>query len=166
LIAVSGEHGAFSVGACVRFYYYALIKGYLVLQQVGDVFFIVDFSAAFQGVKGVAGNVNRFGDGNSFRPEVQQRSELAVAGEFDLAAVYGFFAEHFHEVACLESAVFALRPVQHHGSVLDRLGVVFTSGFGGEPVFAYGESDFTERDESQIYPHLLSSEFYARFVGF
>jgi hypothetical protein len=88
---------------------------------------------------------------------VQQRSELAVAGEFDLAGVYGFFAEHFHEVACLEPPVFALGSVQYYGDVFECVSVVFAFGFGGEPVFAYGEGDFPERDEGQVYAHVLRS---------
>jgi hypothetical protein len=97
---------------------------------------------------------------------VQQGSQLAVAGEFDLAGVYGFFAEHFHEVACLESSVFALGSVQHHGDVFEGTSVVFAFGFGGETVFAYGEGDFAERYERQVYAYALGSEFYAHLVGF
>jgi hypothetical protein len=82
---------------------------------------------------------------------VQQGSQFAVASEFNLAGVYGFFAEHFHEVACLESSVFALGSVQNYGDVFEGAGVVFTFGFGGEPIFAYGEGDFSEWNVSKGY---------------
>ena len=154
------------MGARIRLHNYALVERYLLLEEVGYVVFVVDFSAVFQGVGGVAGDVNCFGYGDAFLPEVQQGAQFAVAGEFDLAAVYGFFAKHLHEVACLEPTVFALGSVQHHHGVFECVCVVFAFGFGGEPCLAYGEGDFAERYESQVYAHFLCSKFYACFIGF
>ena len=96
--AVFGEHYHFAVCASVGFDNDALVEWNFLLEEVSDVFFVMDFSAVLHRVSCVAGNENCFGNWDASFPEVEQGSEFAVAYEFDLGGVYGFFAEHFHDV--------------------------------------------------------------------
>ena len=58
-------------------------------------------------------------------PEVQEGTEFAVAFKFYAGWVDDFFAENFHYVGGVESAVFALGSVKHDGNVFDDARVVF-----------------------------------------
>ena len=82
--AVFGEHNHFAVGSSIRLDYDAFVDGDFLLEEVGDVFFVMDFSAVLHDVGCVAGNKNGFGNWDAFFVEMQQGAEFAVADEFDL----------------------------------------------------------------------------------